>query len=77
MVKQTDNGMVRIADYMTTQQAADRIGCTDSLVRRLRREGEFPGALQFGPRSFLLPRKEVEKVANAPHKTGRPRKNSA
>lgn len=77
MVKQQESDMVRLSDYLTTQQAATAIGCTDSLVRRLRREGEFPGAIQFSDRVFLFPKKEVEKIAKAPHKLGRPRKNSA
>ena len=83
MAKQTGKPMVRLADvqlsdYLTTQQAAVMIGCTDRYVRRLRDDGAFgSGVVQLGPRSFLLPFKAVEKIANEQHKVGRPRKNSA
>lgn len=69
--------MVRLSDYLTTKQAAEVIGCTDRYVRRLREQGRFSDVLQFGPRSFLIHKKQVAKIANAPHKVGRPRKNSA
>lgn len=78
MSKQTgEDQLVRLADYLTTEQAAERIGCTPSRVSQLRRDDQFKGVLVLGPRYVLIPRKEVEKFAKEPQKTGRPRKNSA
>lgn len=77
MVKVSSKTMVRIADYVEPVKAADMIGCTSGRVYQMLRNAEFRGLLPIGKNRFLIPRKEVERVAKNPAKTGRPRKNLA
>ena len=74
MRKLTSNSMVRLADYVTPTDAAEIIGCTDGRVYQKLRDGEFKDVIPVGKNRFLIGRKECEKVANSPEKTGRPRK---
>jgi len=70
--------MVRFADYVNPAEAAEIIGCTKGLVYQLLRAGEFKGhTIPVGKRSVLIDRKKVQKVADSPAPTGRPRKNLA
>lgn len=44
---------------LTTQEAADELGLTQSRVRQLRIDGHFPWAQKLG-RDWLIPRSDVE-----------------
>lgn len=72
-----ENRMVRLSDYVNPTQAAEIIGCTDGRVHQMLRAKEFKDIIPVGKRRFLIARKEVEKVADSPAATGRPRKNLA
>ena len=65
--------MVRIADYVDSISAAEMIGCTPGRVHQMVRAGDFRDTFPIGHRKLIL-RKEVERVARNPAKTGRPRK---
>lgn len=69
-----ENRMVRFADYVNPAQAAEIIGCTDGRIHQMLRAREFVDIIPVGKRRYLISRKEVEKVAKSPAKTGRPRK---
>ena len=71
------NAMAALAEYVNPTQAADIIGCTEGRVYQLNREGRFKDRLPIGKNRFLLSRREVEKIAKSPAKTGRPRINLA
>lgn len=79
MGKVSSKTMVRIADYVEPAKAAEIIGCTSGRIYQLLRQSppEFSGLLPIGKNRYLIPRKEVERVAKNPAKTGRPRKNLA
>lgn len=77
MRKVTSNTMVRLNDYVTPADAAAIIGCTDGRVYQKLREGEFRDVIPVGKNRFLIGRKECEKLAESPAKTGRPRKAMA
>jgi excisionase family DNA binding protein len=63
-----DNGMPR--GYITTTQAAERLGITRHAVIALIRRGSLP-AEKFGI-SWIIKEKNLEKVRN--RKVGRPKK---
>lgn len=65
----------KVADMLTTTQAAKIIGCTDSRVRQLVRAGLIPH-VKVGPRAVLISQQEAEKMRDKPHTTGRPRTNA-
>lgn len=69
-------GMVRIADYVSPAEAASIIGCTDGRVYQMLRDRDFRDLIPIGKR-VLISRKEAERKAREPAKTGRPRKNRA
>jgi excisionase family DNA binding protein len=56
--------------FLTTSQAAERLGVTDARVRQLIREKRLP-AEQYG-RAFLIKEGDLRLVAD--RKVGRPRK---
>lgn len=68
--------MVRFSDYVTPTDAAIIIGCTDGRIYQMLRDGDFRDLLPVGKR-VLISRKEAERIAKSPAKTGRPRKNLA
>lgn len=77
MGKSPGNKMVRFSDYVSPTAAAKIIGCTDGRVYQMLRAGVFRDKIPVGERRVLIARREVEKIANSPAKTGRPRKSLA
>lgn len=63
-----------IDKYMSVGEAADAIGCTPGRVRQMLRAGELPGE-KLHQMAWLIKKQDVEKVAKAEYKTGRPRSN--
>ena len=61
-------------NFLTPNEAADVIGCTDGRVRQLLRDGKLLGQ-KIGERMWLIPEAEVRKMRDLPVETGRPRKN--
>ena len=51
-------------EYVSTQEAAEIIGVTVGRVSQLRRSGELR-AIKVDNRTWLIPRGEAEKVAQA------------
>ena len=78
MATQETRRMVDLAEFVQPKQAAVIIGCTDGRVYQMLREGDFEekDLIRFGEKPRLIRRKAVEKIANEPAKTGRPRKHS-
>lgn len=56
---------------LTVTAAAERWGVTPSLVRRWCREGRIPGAVQAGPRAWLIP---ADARRPEPRRPGGPRR---
>lgn len=56
--------MTELSDYMTTQQAAERLGLTVSLLARRAKKDNWLGAKMIGRQWFFL-RSEVERYARA------------
>lgn len=69
--------MFRLSDYVRPFEAATIVGCTVGRIHQMTRDGEFRDLLPVGKNRVLISKKEVEKVAKSPAKTGRPRKNLA
>jgi excisionase family DNA binding protein len=67
---------VAIQGYLSAQEAADFIGCTDGRVRQLVRANLIRGAVRVGKRALLIPVSEAERLRENPKKTGRPRKSA-
>ncbi len=59
-------------EFVTSQEAADIIGVTVGRVSQLRKSGDLR-AIKIDNRTWLIPRSEAEKVAQARSKVGRPR----
>jgi excisionase family DNA binding protein len=59
-------------EFLTTQQAAKRLGISDVRVRQLVREGRLPATL-FG-RVFMIREADLKAVGH--RKPGRPRKGA-
>jgi excisionase family DNA binding protein len=68
---------VAIQGYLTTQEAAEFIGCTDSRIRQMVRAKELRGIVQVGKKTYLIPTSEAERVRENPSKIGRPRATPA
>lgn len=66
-----------IQGYMTTQEAADFIGCTDGRLRQLIRDNAVKGVVRVGKKTHLIPVSEAERMRENPSKIGRPRKSPA
>jgi excisionase family DNA binding protein len=62
-------------DAISVSTAATLIGCTNSYVRRLCREGQIRSQ-KLGERAWVVSRVDAEKMAETPQSTGRPRKSS-
>ena len=63
-----------MSEFVTTQQAAEALGVTDSRVRQLVLDGTLP-AEKFG-RSHMIRRRDL-KLVPAAARRGRPRKGEA
>jgi len=74
MRKLSRDTMVRLADYVTPADAAEIIGCTDGRIYQKLRDGDFKDVIPVGKNRVLIGRKECERVAKTPEKTGRPRR---
>jgi excisionase family DNA binding protein len=62
-------------DYLTTKEAAERLGVTPARVRVLRKEGRLPGAVKFS-RDWLFPAATIAEFKPNPKgwPAGKPRK---
>ena len=69
--------MVRISDYVRPPRAAEIIGCTPGRVYQMLRAGDFSDTIKVDESTTLISRREAEKIAQNPAKTGRPRKRVA
>lgn len=58
-----------IKNFLTTAEAAQEIGITDSLVRRYIRDGRIE-AEQVGERTYLITRKALDAFMRIPRKHG-------
>jgi excisionase family DNA binding protein len=67
--------MNQASKFVTVEAAAELIGCTDGRVRQLLRNGDLPGE-KLSERVWLILRKDAEKYAAIPYKTGRPKISS-
>ena len=74
MPKSSSKQMVRFSDYVTPDKAAEIIGCTKGRLHQMRRAGDLKDLIPTGKNRFLFGRRECEKIAKSPAKTGRPRK---
>ena len=63
-----------LENYLNTQQAAVVIGCTDAHIRRMLIDGTIHGK-KVSERTWMIPRKEAERIRDDEPPTGRPRKN--
>lgn len=61
-------------NWLNTEQAAGVIGCSDAHVRRMLILGTLKGKKVSG-RTWMIPKREAEKMATTKPPTGRPRKN--
>lgn len=61
-------------NLITTQQAADRIGCTQNHVRLMLKRGLLRGAKISG-NLWLCDKRHVDEMSKKPSKVGRPRGN--
>lgn len=51
-----------MSDFLSTDQAATRLGCTQGWVRKLARRGGIPGAIKQG-RDWWIPSETVKFMA--------------
>jgi len=61
-----------LENYLNTTQAAELIGCSDAHVRYMLIHGQMKGKKVSG-RTWLVERREAERLAKVEHATGRPR----
>lgn len=59
------------SDYLTTKEAAARLGVSDARIRQLLLEGRISG-LKVGETAWLVPLKEVERYSRERRPVGRP-----
>jgi len=62
-----------LEDYLNTAQAADVIGCSDAHVRYMLINKLMKGKKVSG-RTWMVHRREAEKIAGTEHTVGRPRR---
>ena len=62
-----------VKGYVTTKEAADRLGVTPARIRRMILDGVIQGAETSG-RDRLIPEKEMLRVEALDRKAGRPAK---
>lgn len=58
--------------FYTITEAAKVIGLTPSRLRQMLGTGDLEG-MKAGPRAWLIPKKEVERLKKLPQTVGRPR----
>lgn len=63
-----------IADLLNVSEAAKVIGCTESRVRQMLRDGLLNG-VKANAKAWLVPESEAKKMAETQQPTGRPRKS--
>jgi len=63
-----------VPGFLTAQDAADEIGCTDAYVRQMILSGRIRGARKVGRHAWLVPIKEACRIRDEPYSTGRRRK---
>jgi hypothetical protein len=64
-----------LENFLNTREAAAVIGCTDAHVRRMLLDGTLTGK-KVSARSWMIRRRDAERIRDEPAATGRPRKNS-
>jgi excisionase family DNA binding protein len=60
--------------YLTTLEAAKRLGVSDTRIRQMLRDGVIIGE-KFG-RSYMVPEFEIERLEKLDRRPGRPKKDS-
>jgi len=63
-------------DFYSVPEAAVVLGVTDGRVRQMLAANEIQGQ-KLGQKAWAIPRAEVERVAQIPKTTGRPRSGMA
>jgi excisionase family DNA binding protein len=63
-----------MANYLTTQQVAKKLGLTESLVRRYCRQGKLKGEKRHGGSGWDIAPQEVARFSKIPRKIGRPKR---
>ena len=61
-----------VGQFVSVNEAAHILGCTDGRIRQMLREGILDG-LKLNAKAWAIPRKAVEKAAKNTPTTGRPR----
>lgn len=61
-----------VGTFVNVNEAADLLGCTVGRVRQMLRDGSLKG-LKANAKAWLVPTTEIERMAERPYKTGRPR----
>lgn len=61
--------------YLTTSEAAKRLGVTAARVRQMILDGIISGAEKFG-RDNVIPEAEIERLEKTDRKAGRPAKSN-
>lgn len=67
--------MMSVKGYLTTKEAAERLGLSDTRVVQMISRGQITGAEKFS--GYIIPVKEVERLEKLDRKPGRPHKNKA
>ncbi len=62
-------------DFLTTNEAAQRLGVSAAYIRQMIIRGIIKGAKKFG-RDNMVPADEIEILKNTEKKAGRPKKNA-
>lgn len=61
-----------IENWVSVNEAAEILGCTDGRVRQLLREHELAGQ-KVNERAWIISRESVDRFAKKPQPLGRPR----
>ncbi len=61
-------------EFLTTKEAADRLGVSAAYIRQMIIAGTITGAKKFG-RDNAVPVSEIERLEKTDRKAGRPKKN--
>ncbi len=65
--------LAMMKDYLTTTDAAARLGISQARVRQLILDGAIKGATKMG-RDHVIPESEVTRLQNTDRRPGRPSK---
>jgi hypothetical protein len=63
---------ITVGKFVSVNEAAGILGCTDGRIRQMLRGGTLPG-LKLNQRAWALLRKDVERASKKHPQTGRPR----